>query len=78
MSDEDWRWQGMVQNMAKDSRLDRDGGVRLLEAARKLQSATTERMAHLTEAFDRRFDNAPAPGTYTVEFPDPAEDWDRG
>lgn len=77
MSDEDYRWRGMERNMRKDDRLDRDAGVRLLEAARKLPSANPERIRRLSEAFDRRFDFAPAPGTHVVEF-DPAEDWDRG
>lgn len=77
LSDEDYRWRGMARAMRKDDRLDRDAGVRLLEAARKLKSATPERIERLSEAFDRRFDNAPAPGTYVVEY-DQAEDWDRG
>jgi len=55
--------------MAGDSRLDRDGGSRLLAAARQLASATNERMAALGEAFDRRFDREPpAPGRFAVDY----------
>lgn len=77
LNDEDYRWRGMVRNMVRDSRLDRDGGVRLLAAARQLQSATTERVQRLSQAFDKRFDRAQTQG-YVVEYPDPAEGWDRG
>lgn len=66
--------------MASDSRLDRDAGARLLEAAKRLQSATPERVRALSDAFDKRFDedNAPRPRRYTYEYDAKGEgDWVR-
>jgi hypothetical protein len=93
-SPEDRRWEAMALVMAKDSRLDRDGAVRLLEKARALPSKTPERMDALNLAFDRRFDTAAPgahwgtyashaakeskPGRYVVDYDDPAEEWARG
>ena len=54
--------------MRSDSRLDRDGGVLLLEAARKLGIFTNERHALLSAAFDKRFDRAVPAGRFSVEY----------
>jgi hypothetical protein len=81
---EDKRWEAMATQLATDSRLDRDGAVKLLAKARELQSCTGDRMAVLNLAFDRRFDTAPPGahwGTYAshaANGADPAEDWARG
>jgi hypothetical protein len=78
LTDEQWRWRGMTRNMASDSRLDRDSGVRLLEAARKLPSATPERVRALSAAFDKRFDGEPKPRRATYEYDANGEgDWVR-
>lgn len=74
LSNEDYRWRGMVRSMASDSRLDRDGAVRLVAAARQLSSSTSERMGRLNTAFDKRFDHG---GGRTYE-PEEPEAWDNG
>lgn len=54
-SDEDHRWRCLTRNMAYDDRLDKPAAQRLLDACRKLQSATTERADLLALEFNNRF-----------------------
>lgn len=65
---EELRWEGMAEAIAKDSRMDRDMAVGLLAKARKLPSATHERLQGLELALERRFDAQPRRGGSVAEY----------
>jgi hypothetical protein len=79
LDDEQYRWRGMTRNMASDSRLDYDGALRLLEAAKRLPSKTSERIEALSAAFDKRFAAEVTPrGRSTWKYDEKGEgDWVR-
>lgn len=79
-SPEDRRWEAIALNVAKDSRLDEEGAQRLIEKARKLPSYTSERLAVLNMAYERRFAPREVGSTYAARsapVEDPAEIWER-
>ena len=81
-SPEDWRWLGIERNMREDARLDRELAESLLAKARRLPSATPQRLSAVEEAFERRFERSNLkPGTYVRTYASATsepEDWVSG